>query len=150
MLIKNMQKTLISKKLGIGLAATQVGESIRLAVIEIQKTALRKDVEESSLVIINPKITKVFGNKSQLWEGCISAGAGKANLFAKVPRYKKIELEYFDDFAKKQTRMFEGLQAHVIQHEVDHLKGILFVDKVKDTTTYMTYAEYKKMKQKTL
>ncbi len=147
MLIKDMQKTLISKKLGIGLAATQVGESIRLAVIEIQKTALRKDVEEFSLVIINPKIIKVFGSKSQMWEGCISAGAVKADLFAKVPRYKKIELEYFDEMAKKHTAVFEGLPAHVIQHEVDHLNGTLFVDKVKDTSTYMTYSEYKKMKQ---
>jgi len=75
------------------------------------------------------------------------SGSVKANLFAKVPRYKKIELEYFDEHAIKQTRVFKGLAAHVIQHEVDHLNGILFVDKVKDTSTYMTYKEYKKMMQ---
>ncbi len=147
-LIIEMRKLLVAKKLGIGLAAPQVGSSLAVAVIELQTTAIRDDMEELSLVIINPKITKTFGLKSQMWEGCISSGTGKAGLFAKVSRYKKIELEYFDENATKQTKEFSGLVAHVIQHEVDHLNGILFVDKVKDTKTYMTYDEYKKMKSK--
>jgi len=53
-----------------------------------------------------------------------------------------------DEKAEKHTRVFKGLTAQVIQHEVDHLNGILFVDRVKDTKTYMTYAEYKKMKKR--
>ena len=142
-----MQNLLLDKKLGIGLASTQIGESVSLAVIELQKTKARPDIERSSLVIINPKITKVSGNKTQMWEGCISSGAGKAGLFAKVPRYKKIELEYLDENAVKHKKEFSGLSAHVIQHEVDHLNGILFVDKVKDSTTYMTYSEYRKLKK---
>lgn len=147
-LIADMKDMLVSKKLGIGLAATQVGKGLSIAVIEIQKTPLRDNSEEHSMVIINPKITKVFGRKSQMWEGCISSGAGKAGLFAKVPRYRKIELEYYDEKAELLKSVFSGLPAHVIQHEVDHLNGILFVDKVKDTSTYMTYSEYKKMKKK--
>jgi peptide deformylase len=83
-----------------------------------------------------------------MWEGCISSGAGKAGLFAKVPRYEKIELEYLDESAVSHKKVFSGLVAHVIQHEVDHLNGILFVDKVKDSTTFMTYSEYRKMKKK--
>jgi peptide deformylase len=146
-LISDMRTMLKSKKLGIGLAAPQVGESLAIAVIELQKTALRDTEEELSLVIINPKIKKVFGRKSPMWEGCISGGAGKAGLFAKVPRYKKIELEFLDEKAIKHVKIFYGLGAHVIQHEVDHLNGILFVDKVKDTKSYMTYNEYKKMKR---
>lgn len=146
-LIKEMQNLLLDKKLGIGLASTQVGESMSLAVIEIQKTKVRTDIEPISLVIINPMITKVFGRKLQQWEGCISSGEGIAGLFAKVPRYKKIELEYLDTKAVKHTEIFSGLVAHVIQHEVDHLNGILFVDKVKDTSTFMTYKEYRKMKR---
>lgn len=142
-----MQKLLLNKKLGIGLAAPQIGESLAIAVIELQATAIRDDIQELSLVIINPKITKVFGRKSQMWEGCISSGAGKAGLFAKVPRYKKVELEYMDENAVAHKEIYEGLEAHVIQHEVDHLNGILFVDNVKDTSTYMTYSEYKKMKK---
>ncbi len=147
-LIATMRSKLVDEKLGIGLAAPQVGKSLAIAVIELQKTPLREEIEEVSLSIINPKITKVFGRKSQMWEGCISSGSGKAGLFGKVPRFKKIELQYLDEKAVRHTEMFSGLTAHVIQHEVDHLHGTLFVDKVKDTSTYMTYTEYKKMKQK--
>jgi peptide deformylase len=147
-LLAEMRSKLVDDKLGIGLAATQVGVSLSIAVIELQKTPLREEIDEISLVIINPKIVKVFGRKSQMWEGCISSGSGKAGLFAKVPRYIKIELEYFDENANTHKEVFSGLTAHVIQHEVDHLNGILFVDKVKDTSTFMTYTEYKKMKKK--
>lgn len=143
-LIKNMYFTLAEKKLGIGLAAPQVGEQLALAVINLQKTKIRPDVKPFKLTIINPVITRTFGYRVQQWEGCISSGAGKAGLFAKVPRYKKIQLEYLDETGKKHSREFTGLRAHVIQHEVDHLNGILFVDRVKDTKTYMTYAEYQK------
>jgi peptide deformylase len=149
-LIKNMHFILSDKKLGVGLAAPQVGKSVALAVINIQKTELRPDVKPFKLTIINPVITKTYGRKTQRWEGCISSGAGKAGLFAKVPRYKKIELEYQDEKGKKQIKTFKDLQAHVIQHEVDHLNGILFVDRVKDTKTYMTYAEYKKAREQKL
>ncbi len=149
-LIMNMHFTLTEKKLGIGLAAPQVGEGVAIAAIHIQKTSLRPKVEEFSLTIINPVITRRIGRKIQEWEGCISSGSGKAGLFAKVPRYKKIEVEYLDELGKKHTKEFQGLQAHVIQHEVDHLNGILFVDKVKDTKTYMTYSEYKKHRKKTV
>ncbi len=146
-LISDMEMLLTTKKLGVGLAAPQVGESIALAIIRIQKTAVRPDVEPFNLTIINPTITEVFGRRSQMWEGCISGGAGKAGLFAKVPRNKKIEIEFYDEKAVKHTQIFEGLAAHVIQHEVDHLNGVLFVDKVKDTQTYMTYREYRKFKK---
>jgi peptide deformylase len=150
LLISAMRNLLLGKKLGVGLAAPQVGENIAVAVIDIQKTPLRTDVEPFSLVIINPIITKYYGRKNQLWEGCISSGTGKAALFAKVPRYAKIELSYRDEKGAKQIKYFDGLAAHVMQHEVDHLNGILFVDKVRDTKTYMTYSEYKKMKKRKL
>lgn len=147
-LIKNMHFTLTNKKLGVGLAAPQVGETLAIAVINIQKTALRPNVKPFKLTIINPVITKTFGYRVQQWEGCISSGAGKAGLLAKVPRYKKLELKYQDETGKEYVREFKDLRAHVIQHEVDHLNGVLFIDKVKDTKTYMTYAEYKKARRK--
>lgn len=147
-LISDMESLLTTKKLGVGLAAPQVGEPIALAIIRIQKTAVRPDVEPFNLTIINPTISAVFGRKSQMWEGCISGGAGKAGLLAKEPRYKKIEIEFYDEKAVKHTQIFEGLAAHVIQHEVDHLNGTLFVDKDKDTKTYMTFKEYRNMKRK--
>lgn len=147
-LVTDMDELLTSRKLGVGLAAPQVGESVSCAIVHIQKTALRPEAEPFRLVMFNPEITATLGRKAQMWEGCISGGSGKAGLFAKVPRYKKVELTYYDETAHKRTAIFEGLPAHVIQHEVDHLNGIVFVDKVKDTKTYMTYAEYRKMKQR--
>jgi len=148
-LIKNMQHTLIEKKLGIGLAAPQVGKSIALAVISIRPTLHRPKVKEFDLVLINPKIVKYQGNK-ELWEGCISAGSnGKADLFAKVPRYTKITVSFFDENGKKREETFSGLKAQVIQHETDHLNGVLFVDHVKDTKTFMTYNEYMKRVKRT-
>lgn len=141
-LIKNIRHTLTEQKLGVGLAAPQVGEGLAISVIAILPTRHRPEVELFEQVIINPKITKTFGNRTQLWEGCISAG--KSGLFAKTPRYKKVEAEFLDEHGKKHKKIFEGLPAHVVQHETDHLNGILFMDHVKDTSTYMTMKEYKK------
>lgn len=141
-LIRDMQFTLTSKKLGVGLAAPQVGEDLALSVISIHPTKHRPKVEELELVIINPRITKYSGRRAQMWEGCLSAG--NSGLFGKVPRYKSVELEYLDENSTKHKKTFKDLVAQVIQHEVDHINGILFVDRVKDTKTYMTLKEYKK------
>ncbi|HEX5797048.1 MAG TPA: peptide deformylase [Candidatus Saccharimonadales bacterium] len=144
-LIKRMREFLLSKKLGVGLAAPQVGKGLALAVICIRPVEHREDVEEFDLVIINPEITRTFGRRVQQWEGCISGGSLKGGLFAKVPRYKKLELSYKDEKARPQKKVFEGLPAHVIQHEIDHLNGVLFVEKVKDRRTFVTYNEYVKI-----
>jgi peptide deformylase len=144
-LIKQMQELLISKKMGVGLAAPQVGESLALAVICVRPVKHRKEVEEFDLTIINPEITKTYGRKLQQWEGCLSGGLLKSGLFARVPRYKKIELKYCDEKGRRQQKAFKGLAAHIIQHEVDHLNGTLFVDKVRDRTSFVTYNEYLKI-----
>ncbi|HUP26755.1 MAG TPA: peptide deformylase [Candidatus Limnocylindrales bacterium] len=147
-LIKDMKHTLTSIRLGIGLAAPQVGESVALAVIVLQPTPHRMQIVPFEMVIINPEITQTFGRKKQLWEGCISSGPGTAGLFAMVPRYSKIKVKFMDSDGEWHHKQFEDLQAHVIQHETDHLNGVLFPDRVKDTKSYMTYAEYKKRQKK--
>ena len=144
-LITQMRNFIVSKKMGVGLAAPQIGEPRALAVICVRPTKHRKNIPEFDLVIINPYITKSFGRKIQQWEGCISAGPLKSGLFAKVPRYKKVEIKYYDEKGHQQQKIFEGLPAQIIQHEIDHLNGVLFVDKVKDTKTYITYSEYLKL-----
>lgn len=141
-LIKDMKLYLEDKKMGVGLAAPQIGKSLSLAVINIKPTKTRPEAANFSLVIMNPLITQTYGKRAQLWEGCISAGPLKSGLFAQVPRYKKIKLKYVDENSKSQEKIFEGLVAHVVQHEVDHLNGILFVDKVKDKKSFSTYKEY--------
>jgi len=143
-LIANMQHTLITKKYGVGLAAPQVGKSIALALVEIQPTTARPDVAPQSMILINPVITQTFGRRKQLWEGCISLGGSKDGVFAKVPRYTRIRLRYQDATGAVHEQDFDGLVAHVIQHEVDHLQGTLFVDRVTDPTTFVTLSEYKK------
>lgn len=143
-LIAAMKETVASKKYGVGLAAPQVGESVALSVIAIKPTPTRPDVEPFEAVIINPEITETFGNRKQLWEGCISAGKNNDTLFAKVPRYKSVRLRWYDEHAKKHEKILTGLPAHVAQHEVDHLNGTLFVDRVKDSSTFMLADEYRK------
>jgi peptide deformylase len=143
-LVADMRHTLVEKKLGIGLAAPQVGEPLAVIVVAIRPLAHRQEVEPFDLTLINPEITETFGRKSPMWEGCLSGGPGRASIMAQVPRHKKIRVKYHDEKGKLHHKMYEGFQAHIIQHEVDHLYGILFVDKVKDTKSYMTYAEYTK------
>lgn len=140
-LIANMRYTLAKKKYGVGLAAPQVGQSLALAIIEIKPTRTRPKLPKekwASLVLINPKIVKTFGRRQPLYEGCISF----AEVFAKVPRYKKIRVSYLDEKAGSHQKNFEDILAHVIQHEIDHLDGKLFVDRVKDKTSFITQAEY--------
>jgi peptide deformylase len=143
-LIADMRYTLIEKKLGIGLAAPQVGEPLAVVVIAVRPLAHRQHVEPFDLTLINPEITEAIGHRAPMWEGCLSGGPGRAALMAQVPRYKKVRVKYFDEQGKQHHKLYEGFQAQIIQHEVDHLHGVLFVDRVKDTKSYTTYAEYMK------
>lgn len=140
-LIENMYYTLERRKYGVGIAAPQVGHSVAISTIDTKPTPTRPKLKRQKLTIINPKITKAYGEKAEEWEGCISC----TELYAKVPRYKRIRLHWYDERAQVHEQDFNGFLAHVIQHEVDHLNGILFVDKVVDTKSYKTFKEYIKM-----
>lgn len=145
MLIKDMRYTLENKQYGVGLAATQVGQSVAISVIGIKPTPTRPKNPTVNLTVINPKIVKTYGQKEPMWEGCVSFGGTKDFPYAQVPRYKKLRLQYLDENARRHEKDFEGIIAHVLQHEVDHLNGVLFVDRVEDTKTYITVSEYKKL-----
>lgn len=142
--IEDMYYTLEQKKYGVGLAAPQVGKSIALSVIAIKPTPTRPGLERQSLTLINPEIVKVYGRKSSMWEGCISG----LDLYAQVPRYKKLRLKWLDAHAVQHEEDIDGFIAHVIQHEVDHLNGVLYVDRIRDTKSIMTINEYKKMRKR--
>lgn len=101
---------------GAGLAAPQISKNIRLIVINNQGVQLN---------LLNPKIIKKSWNKIYDNEGCLSI----PGVYGKVKRHKKIVCQYFDEIGKKITLNAEGLLARIIQHEVDHLDGILFIDK---------------------
>lgn len=139
-----MRYTLEKKAYGVGLAAPQVGQGVAISVVGIKPTPTRPNNPVISMTIINPKIVRMYGRREPMWEGCVSFGDARNFPYAQVPRYKKLRLKYMDEKGDAQERDFEGLLAHVLQHEVDHLQGILFVDRVEDTSSYMTTAEYKK------
>lgn len=143
-LIEDMRYTLDTKKYGVGLAANQIGRDVAISVIGIKPTPTRPNLPMINMNIINPVIVKQYGEKEQMWEGCVSFGDAKNFPYAKVPRSTKIRLHYLNEKAQECEADFEGLLAQVIQHEVDHLNGILFVDRVTDPTTYITISEYKK------
>lgn len=143
-LIRDMRHTLEVKKYGVGLAGPQVGESVAITVLGIKPTPSRPNLKPFEAVIINPKILHHYGKKQSMWEGCISMGSSASPVFAKTLRYPKIRVKYLDDRAVPHEETFEKLKAHLLQHEIDHLQGILFVDRVEDTTSYMNVSEYKK------
>jgi peptide deformylase len=143
-LIENMYHTLKEKQYGVGLAAPQVGVRIALSVVGIKPTPTRPNLEVFNAVLINPVVVETYGRRTQMWEGCVSSGEAENTLYAKVPRYKSIRLRWLDEKAIEHDEVLSGFVAHVAQHEADHLNGILFVDRVKDTKTYMLADEYKK------
>lgn len=121
--IKEMLQTMYSAE-GIGLAAPQVGINKQLIVIDI---ALDKP-DESPLVLINPKIIKSGANFCRLEEGCLSI----PGVYLEVTRPETITLSYKNDQGKPCTLEATGLLARVIQHEMDHLNGVMFVDRVEN------------------
>lgn len=142
-LIANIRHTCRERPYGVGLAAPQVGARYALSVIGIKPTPNRPNLETFEQVIINPSYEGV-GRRSAVWEGCMSIGSGDDVLFAQVPRFKKINARWLDEHGLHHEEQLEGFVAHVFQHEADHLRGVLFVDLVRDTRSYMMADEYRK------
>ena len=127
---------------GVGLAAPQIGLGMQLAVIEVDATPARPGLKASGrIVMANPKILERSERITEDWEGCLSFG-GKRCARGKVPRHYGITVRYIDEQGKTVTRKASGLLARVFQHEIDHLNGVLFVDRMPDMKTLMTYDEF--------
>jgi peptide deformylase len=148
-LIADMRYTLENRRYGVGLAAPQIGQSVSLSVIAIKPTPSRPDNPNIGFVIINPEIVRTYGELVPKWEGCLSFGSGPTSPYAQASRYEKIRIKYLDEQGIPHETDYDGLVAHVLQHEIDHLNGILFVDKVQDPKTFITISEYKKRYLKT-
>ena len=120
---------------GIGLAAPQIGISKQLAVIKLTEESDRyPDMEDSeAFVIFNPKITVLDKTEQGFWEGCLSV----PGLRGFVERPRKIRVDFLDENAKPRSIEVEDFLATVFQHELDHLVGKLYVDRIKDITTLM-------------
>jgi peptide deformylase len=143
-LIVDMQYTLTEKKYGVGLAAPQVGASLALSVIGIKPTPNRPELETFDTVLINPEVVEVLGKPLTVWEGCVSCGSDDDILFGQLPRFEKVRVRWLDEQAGSHEEVMSGFIAQVIQHETDHLNGVLFVDHVTDPTSYMMADEYRK------
>ncbi len=146
--IADIRYTTEKVEYGVGMAAQQFGKPLSLILIAIKPTPTRPNIERFESVVINPEIVETYGKKVPMWEGCISCGNGDDTLYAQVPRYKKIKLRWLDEKANEREEILEGFVAHVAQHETDHTNGILFVDRVEDTSTYMMADEYHKRVKK--
>jgi len=154
-LIETMKETMHAAP-GVGLAAPQIGKGIQLAVIE-DRPEYTKDWTPAQLaerdrrpvpfhVIINPRLTLVGDERVESFEGCLSVDS----LMAVVPRAKKVRVECLDEKGEPKVIEAAGWYARILQHEIDHLYGTLYIDHMY-TRTLMTVENFTKYwKEKTL
>lgn len=131
-LIDNMFETM-DAALGVGLAAPQIGQSIRLFIVdgspfaEDEEDEKAQSVKDFREVFINAEMLDEFGEPWVFQEGCLSI----PNIREDVQREGSIRIRYFDREWKEHEREFDGYAARIIQHEYDHIEGILFTDHLK-------------------
>ncbi|ESU20546.1 peptide deformylase [Flavobacterium cauense R2A-7] len=131
--IANMYETMYNAY-GVGLAAPQVGLAIRLFIVDCEPFSDSDDLskEEAAQLkgfkktFINAKILKEEGEEWGFNEGCLSIPEVREDVF----RHEQITIEYYDEDFNKKTEVYDGLIARVIQHEYDHIEGILFTDRI--------------------
>lgn len=133
----------------VGMAAPQIGSDLRIFISEVRLTQFRRDRKKLDplKVFINPKITSLSRKHVSDIEGCGSVA--NANLFAQVKRPETITVVAMDAQGKEFELKAKGLLARIIQHEMDHINGIVFTDKA-DPKTYMSGEEYLKVVKKRL
>ncbi len=132
-LIENMWETMYASH-GVGLAAPQIGRAIRLFVIDTEPFSDDEDLSEqersqlsdTKMVFINAKIIEETGEEWSFNEGCLSI----PDIREEVMRQPTVTIEFCDENFEKKTQTFDGILARVIQHEYDHIEGILFTDKL--------------------
>ncbi|MDN3687039.1 peptide deformylase [Cyclobacterium jeungdonense] len=126
-LVKDMFETM-GLASGVGLAAPQINKGIRLFVIDSSLMLDEGDTEKGvRKAFINPIILDEYGDKYVFEEGCLSI----PEVRAEITRPEKLTIEYFDENWNLKEEEFSGMTARVIQHEYDHLEGILFIDYLK-------------------
>ena len=132
-LISNMRETMDNAH-GVGLAAPQIGKAIRLFLVDTSPFAEDDELEDKEQkfladferVFINPKILKGTEDEWAFNEGCLSIPDIREDVF----RNDTVTIEYFDENFEKHTETLTGIAARVVQHEYDHIEGILFTDKL--------------------
>jgi peptide deformylase len=130
---------------GAGLAANQVGETLRIAVVEVRPDNPRYPYKPPVplTVIVNPVIEALDDDVEQINEGCLSV----PNLRGEVPRHMAIRVHYLDREGGEHEEVRRGLTAGTFQHELDHLDGTLFVDRVTDLSTLSTWEQFERFQR---
>jgi peptide deformylase len=140
-ILADMSEALFSQNDGVAIAAPQIGVSLRIFVVSgrifdedfirckgsIEGNTYKKN-RIPDLVFINPILKKISKDKKLMSEGCLSVRP----IYGKVRRATKATVEAYDKDGNKFTKEGSGLLAHIFQHEIDHLEGILFIDKAKN------------------
>ncbi len=152
-LIDDMLEVLDSvKEHSAGLSAPQIGVVLRVAIcrrVDLEEERDQNDKGEGEPiweVMINPEIKKQSDTTSLKWEGCLSVNEG--DLFGEVERSEKITVEYTNIEGDKVELTADDYFAHVVQHEIDHLNGILFIKYIKDPTELYTSEELEDLEKK--
>jgi peptide deformylase len=145
-LIGDLTDTMRSEGL-VGIAAPQIGIGMRVFLTEVRKTKSRKNIKELDplRVFINPEIISSSKKEIDGYEGCGSIAHG--GLFGVVKRPEKVCVQAFNEHGEAFELETGGLLARIIQHEVDHLNGICFIDHVKNTKKLLGRDEYVKYKK---
>lgn len=122
---------------GVGLAAIQVAQPIRMLTVDVSE----KDAKPDPQVFINPKIVQVSDTPNVYEEGCLSI----PDIYAEVERPAEVTVEYLDLSGERQTIKADGMLATVLQHEIDHLDGALFIDYLSKLKREMVIRKFKKL-----
>jgi len=131
-LLQDMRDTMAHLN-GAGLAAPQIGVGLRVVVFGVQSNPRYPDVEEvPETVLINPEITPLTAEEEQAWEGCLSV----PGMRGVVPRWQQVRYQGFDEWGKAFSREVAGFHARVVQHECDHLDGVLYPMRIRDFTRF--------------
>jgi peptide deformylase len=136
-LIDDMRETMYEYE-GVGLAAPQVHEGLRLAVIEVPGSDERARAEVPFMVLVNPVVVPVDDERENGWEGCLSI----PDLRGVVPRLKRLKLEALDRDGKAYSLEAQDFFARVIQHECDHLDGNVYLDRMADMRSLTFIKEF--------
>ena len=124
-LIKDMYETMYNAN-GVGLAAPQIGRALRIFIVD--STNMREDEPGLKKTFINPTILEEEGEEWSFEEGCLSIPGIHADVF----RPEKLKIHYFDENGKEFEEEYQGIDARVIQHEYDHIEGVLFTDHISN------------------
>jgi peptide deformylase len=131
-LLQDMRDTMAHLN-GAGLAAPQIGVPLRVVIFGVQANPRYPDVEEvPDTVLINPVISPLSSEMEEGWEGCLSV----PGMRGWVPRYKRLKYSGYDEHGKRFVREVSGFHARVVQHECDHLDGVLYPMRIRDFTKF--------------